>query len=229
MTEDVPPPVPTSEQTNYALRDTEPQRHTDLGGAETDTEFGHTAYIREQDRIESESCIICGRPAPAEAGKTICSDECEHTFNSIRLLDKYAPTPKRYECDWCGRIFKGKESYEKQFCSEDCRAEWYSETFSGEGNPQWEGGTEDYYGSDWHRQRKRAIDRDGGQCQSCGVSMEEHTEKHGRGLHVHHITPLRKYEDKEQANQLENLITLCQACHGEHEGDSKEEILNNGS
>jgi DEAD/DEAH box helicase domain-containing protein len=35
----------------------------------------------------------------------------------------------------------------------------------------------------------------------------------GRGHHVHHITPFRSFRDPDQANRLENLVTLCPNCH----------------
>ena len=31
--------------------------------------------------------------------------------------------------------------------------------------------------------------------------------------HVHHKTPFRLFDSTEQANQLSNLITLCNSCH----------------
>jgi len=226
MNEDVPPPVDPSDQTNYALRDTEITHHTDLGDGETDTEFGHTAYEREQDRIESQPCRNCGRPSPPER-RFFCCGECYFTHLCLKNDEKYAPTPKRYECDWCGRIFRGAASDERRFCSMDCKHEWHSENFSGEDHPLWKGGAEDYYGTDWHEQRERAIERDNGRCQSCRMTMEKHIEKFGQELHVHHITPFRTFEDSTEANELANLITLCQTCHREHEGDSKEEILTN--
>ena len=52
----------------------------------------------------------------------------------------------------------------------------------------------------WHLIRRRALDRDGWRCQSCG--------KAGR-LEVHH---LRRLIDG-GTNELPNLKTLCFGCH----------------
>ena len=49
--------------------------------------------------------------------------------------------------------------------------------------------------------------RDNYRCQHCGA-MEK-----GRAHDVHHKIPLRAFDSLEQANQLENLITLCHNCH----------------
>ena len=63
------------------------------------------------------------------------------------------------------------------------------------------------YGRNWKIQRERARARDNYQCQICGV------QEINRSHHVHHKSPFRTYQSFEMANQLENLITLCPACH----------------
>jgi len=83
----------------------------------------------------------------------------------------------------------------------------------GELHHRWQGGYDPYYGDNWHRQRRRALNRDGNKCQSCEIGSEKHRKKHGAGLDVHHIVPLREFDAPERANRLENLITLCRNCH----------------
>ncbi|HEX6303728.1 MAG TPA: DEAD/DEAH box helicase [Anaerolineales bacterium] len=63
------------------------------------------------------------------------------------------------------------------------------------------------YGPEWTRQRELARSRDGYRCQVCG--MEENDRAHD----VHHKTPFRAFESAFQANQLDNLTTLCPSCH----------------
>ena len=63
------------------------------------------------------------------------------------------------------------------------------------------------YGPTWIIQRNRARARDAYCCQVCGV------EESGRAHHVHHKTPFRLFASFVEANQLENLITLCPNCH----------------
>jgi len=71
------------------------------------------------------------------------------------------------------------------------------------------------YGPNWPSQRDGARARDGYRCRHCGAP-----EREGRQHDVHHITPLRAFgyvpgvnNLYELANRLENLITLCPACH----------------
>lgn len=70
------------------------------------------------------------------------------------------------------------------------------------------------YGPNWEDQRERALIRDNYRCQECGTTAEEHYERHGMELHVHHIRPAREFTDAERRNALENLVTLCTVCHG---------------
>jgi len=63
------------------------------------------------------------------------------------------------------------------------------------------------YGANWAQQKKAARERDQFTCQICG-RLEE-----GRVHDVHHKTPFRSFVSFRQANQLENLITLCPSCH----------------
>ncbi len=63
------------------------------------------------------------------------------------------------------------------------------------------------YGPNWLKQRDLARARDGFRCQICGEPEGD------KAHHVHHRIPFRMFESIEQANQLANLITLCNSCH----------------
>jgi DEAD/DEAH box helicase domain-containing protein len=70
------------------------------------------------------------------------------------------------------------------------------------------------YGPNWSAQRKQALERDGYRCRTCGATADEFL------LHIHHVRPFREYgyipgqnEYYQQANRLENLVTLCASCH----------------
>ncbi len=63
------------------------------------------------------------------------------------------------------------------------------------------------YGPNWSAQRDLARARDGYRCQFCG------TPEGGRSHDVHHKIPFRTFSSYLQANQLQNLITLCPSCH----------------
>jgi 5-methylcytosine-specific restriction endonuclease McrA len=73
-----------------------------------------------------------------------------------------------------------------------------------------------YYGPNWETVRKRAISRDDGKCVDCGMDRDEHKRKTGKDLHVHHITPMRVCATYAEANELENLKTVCRDCHPDY-------------
>lgn len=90
-----------------------------------------------------------------------------------------------------------------------------SESTRGEANPRWKGGVDPYYGSEWSMARRKARRRNE-VCQNCGAGDET------ARLEVHHIIPLRLFEqsdiaEKNDAHDLSNLVTLCRACHMEAE------------
>ena len=81
------------------------------------------------------------------------------------------------------------------------------------------------YGANWPTQRDAARARDGYRCQGCGTA-----EAPGRQHDVHHRIPFRAFLADptlrgglaqefawQAANVLENLITLCPACHRQAE------------
>lgn len=87
----------------------------------------------------------------------------------------------------------------------------------GELHHRWKGGREPYYGRNWHKQRRHVRERDQYRCQHCGQTEGEHLREYGSELHVHHVVPLRKFTEPADANQMDNLITLCFQCHNSAE------------
>lgn len=93
---------------------------------------------------------------------------------------------------------------------------------SGSANPMWKPDSRRnrYYGPRWQQRRRQALDRDDFECQTpgCEISNEEHLERFGRSLGVHHIRPLGEFErdgtiNYERANAVENLVTICAKHH----------------
>lgn len=69
--------------------------------------------------------------------------------------------------------------------------------------------TSNKYNSDrWERARTAALARDR-VCQDCGSEDD---------LHVHHIRPVRLFDDYDDAHDLTNLVVLCSSCHPKWEG-----------
>ena len=71
------------------------------------------------------------------------------------------------------------------------------------------------YGKEWNNIKQTVRERDKNICQNCG--------KIGTSINldVHHIKPFKSFDDPKQANQLENLITLCKQCHSQAESSVK--------
>jgi len=63
------------------------------------------------------------------------------------------------------------------------------------------------YGPNWPRQRDLARARDDFKCQVCGLLEDK------KSHHVHHKTPYRTFQSADEANHLDNLVTLCPGCH----------------
>jgi hypothetical protein len=79
---------------------------------------------------------------------------------------------------------------------------------SGEKHWNWQGGKSSYKHSlrnsiEWKQWRLSVFERDGYQCQECGVI--------GGYLEPHHIVPIRS--DKTNLFNSKNGITLCRPCH----------------
>ncbi len=75
------------------------------------------------------------------------------------------------------------------------------------------------YGPNWAKQKREALARDRELCQHCGAA-----QRPGRRHDVHHIQPFRTFgylagvnDSYLQANDLNNLVILCPACHRQAE------------
>lgn len=160
------------------------------------------------------------KPSEVEnSTRFFCNYDCKGAFMSTQT----GPEARRWqggkvtiECRTCGdeKLVKPAKVSESRFCSQECMIEWRSDQFSGENHPRWRGGYERYYGPNWRRQRKRALERDGYQCQICGMDKTEHDQEYGCNPTVHHKTRFGDFDNYERANELDNLITLCRRCHG---------------
>lgn len=174
---------------------------------------------QEVDRVEDE-CEWCGEtysglPCRVEP-KRFCSPECKDEWSSGENHPRW--TREEVQCENCGdsqSLPKCRlEEFDKHFCDSECYGEWCIENRKGELNPNWEGGWDPYYGENWYRKRREVRERDDYTCQICG-------EVEGV-IDVHHITPIRKFDKPENANTMNNLITLCRSCHTAVENGTKE-------
>lgn len=178
---------------------------------------------------DTNTCEYCEgdyQIVPARADKSrFCSMECFHDWQSENWTGENHHMWTEREtitCDTCGTDFGEIPSHteKRRFCSQDCWAVWHSDFISGENHPNWKEEVTPEYGPNWEEQAEKCRERDGHECQICGLSQDEHWRK----LAAHHITPRSEFVDKtgdydyKRGNRLDNLVTLCSSCHHKYEG-----------
>jgi transposase/ribosomal protein L37AE/L43A len=114
------------------------------------------------------------------------------------------------ECPNCGTEFNRRKSLGVGYCSHECWADEYGVD------------AERPYSFGWESMRLKALERDDHECTVCGITDEEHRDRFGFGLDVHHVVPVRLFAqwDKpiEDAHTLRNLETVCRTHHPDAPG-----------
>ncbi|WP_436912079.1 HNH endonuclease [Halosimplex marinum] len=167
---------------------------------------------REQRQLEGRErradCERCGGEFeyyPSDKNGIYCPD-CVREADEF-LGDNYAEAHDieqiERECEHCGEEFSVLPCTLRdggvRFCSRECVSD---ALYGGRSN-------RGVYTGDWYQVRRRAFDRDDHRCQNCGKRREEI----GREPDVHHITPIREFDDPQEAHSLDNVVTLCRNCH----------------
>jgi hypothetical protein len=139
----------------------------------------------------------------------------ECVSDSDRFLgEAHVSTAKRVEreCEHCADVMEVRQSRIEngggRFCSHECLCNWMSANVVGEAHHQWRSGGATYGGS-WWTVRRKALERDAHQCQHCGSKRSEM----GREPDVHHLRPVREFDEPESAHYLANVVSLCRSCH----------------
>jgi endogenous inhibitor of DNA gyrase (YacG/DUF329 family) len=205
-------------------------------------------------------CDFCGKdiykkPSRVNSHNALfCSKRCYDNWqieNTLRGKDNTRWNRIKVECSYCGKIIEKTpyrlKRYKNQFCDVKCFKRWKKENSSGEINPNWNGGKFPYYGQDWLKQRRLALERD----RYKSVISGEYANI------VHHIMPLKKYIEHafdlflyhipyisystfnllpydlfipdaffEEANRLSNLVVVSSEEHPKIEGKAIEDIIN---
>lgn len=158
------------------------------------------------------TCSVCGKEFDrkryhVEMSGTrgqFCGFECYARWQAEHTTGPANPgyNPSAHEiltCDWCGKEFerpKYVRGGQLHFCCRDCFHAFAGEHFRRQRPTS--------YGKSWRRARAQAMDRDQHRCQDCGSESL---------LVVHHIEPYKSFENGQDAHELDNLVTLCRACH----------------
>lgn len=168
-----------------------------------------------------ERCGVAFEYYPSDEEGIYCP-ECVEEADDF-LGDPYSEVVDveriRRECDHCNQTLPVLAPERKhgagRFCSLECLSRWMSVNRQGENHHQWIEGERKYAGN-WWQARRNPLRRDGYKCQHCGKTSAEI----GRNPDVHHIIPLREWEDPQEAHQLDNLVSLCRVCHRNAEANN---------
>lgn len=157
----------------------------------------------ERYRLQTKKQIERKTPDELLSEQWLREHYVEEDLSGTQVADKLDCT--------CVTVYKWLKRHDIEIGTESqpCGADhWAHKGYDGE------------YGEGWNQpKRKEVRERDDYECQICGLSQEEHRQKNGCKLHVHHIIPIRQFESgKKRANEPPNLITVCAQCHSRWEG-----------
>jgi 5-methylcytosine-specific restriction endonuclease McrA len=157
-------------------------------------------------------CVECGAtfsPPPsaiARSAAKFCSMAC------YRIAAARRPLFLALTCPVCGTPFRRIRALVSRIkgiptCSTRCRIA----LTAGPNGPAYRGGhLTSNRGPGWPKIAASIRDRDGHRCRRCGKTAAENR----RALPVDHIIPWRTFEGAAEANRPENLVALCDSCHG---------------
>lgn len=187
--------------------------------------YVYPSELSKPGRVNLYCSRACGNAASAPSRTGIVrSAETRALLSKLRRGVpnlKLRKPPIVHTCEVCNGPFevsRRRGSAETaRFCSTDC---WYRYVrLHPHASGNYRGGKHFYYGSNWPSQAKKARERDDHTCQDCGL------RQFNPRLDVHHLIPRREFaNDHAAANQLDNLVSLCKACHIKREREMTSEM-----
>ena len=160
--------------------------------------------------IKKQYCERCGKEIEITNNRNYKRKYC----SDCMLIGRAETQRNRIKtnCAYCGKeLFVTPSvynSYKHHYCDVKCMAKYFAEHYSGENSPTYKNGKRHYQGN-WKQAREARLEIDKHICQICGKTEEENK----RSLDVHHIKSYHDFEDKIEANQIDNLVSLCTDCH----------------
>jgi len=169
--------------------------------------FGKDAPAYKDGRCLNKYCIDCNKKITSGSKSGRCSS-CSKKGNLNPAIVGHRDNQHKLNCHcFCCKAkrgeYKGKNNPN------------FGKDFSGLKNANWRGGISKLpYAFEFNDELKEQIrKRDNYECQKCGITEENHLILRGNFLTVHHI-------DYDKMNCKEdNLITLCNSCNGNVNGD----------
>lgn len=193
-------PCPTCGRHDFA-DDSYMKRHHSMAHGESIAGF-------ETECTECGSEIVKVQKEHAE-GLSFCDKSCEGSWRERQTGEdsmNWDGGVEKRTCPVCDRNHNNGYRY-RETCSEECLREYHLKQMgTGEDHPSWKGGYGTYYGSDWPDERSRIRDRDNNTCQVCEDEYEDN-------IPVHHIIPVREFDDPNDAHFGNNMVQVCLSCH----------------
>ena len=152
-------------------------------------------------------CLHCGKDFKPKSYQTTkyCSRQC---FADQKSKRQSILRP----CCICGVEMKVINARNKSHtvCGKICANKLHSQRMAESGNSNWKGGIGNLpWGYEFTKILKYKIKRrDNFKCRLCGLKNSELFKGKGYGLIIHHI------DYDKQNNKDNNLISLCDVCHG---------------
>jgi len=144
-------------------------------------------------------------------GNSFCNKSCEAKWRSRKTGEdsfRWEGGVEERECPTCGKIHAPDQDHRyRETCSDECLSEYRSKLTEGEGNPNWSGGYDNYYGKKWKEVRDKIRLKDDNTCQVCEFTTDE------RFIPVHHIIPVSEFDELDDAHYEANLAQVCRTCH----------------
>lgn len=160
-----------------------------------------------KDATETAVCRLCGAEFefyPSNKEGVYCP-ECV-SESSMFLGERFEREAIRLDrrCRQCEKkisvLLTEWKHGRGRFCGFDCLCAWMAKDDRTEPSD---------YGEGWKPIKTKALERDNHSCQNCGITASEL----GQEPDVHHIIPIRKFEDSARAHTLNNVVCLCRGCH----------------
>jgi DEAD/DEAH box helicase domain-containing protein len=167
----------------------------------------HIAHLRQEDSSYYTQALSQTEFELIKTKKSAAVPGAKKYFGQIKVLDQVTGY-KRLK--WNSNEILGYENLEMPQSKTITYGYWFSIkdklvkqlVESGAWNNQ-----ANDYGSKWPQISRRIRERDQHRCQHCGIVETD------KAFDVHHLKPLKSFSSLQQANQAENLVTLCKACH----------------
>lgn len=191
--------------------------------------FGLNHRGNKKGKIIESECILCGNKYTTSKNNkgnyVTCSEYCTSVIITLRKS-----TGVYVQCSYCDHVIYLKPHRKNKsgiyFCNSKCDTQ-YRRKVRPLGARRREKMGKKYYGPNWLKQSRVVRKNAGYKCVKCGVTEDEY----GKKMSVHHIRPFVYFDSYQEANELRNLMCVCEDCHRKiHSGENhpskfKEELF----